>query len=35
VLVMVPAVIVLANAVAYWPGQATARLTPAEVLRAE
>jgi predicted lysophospholipase L1 biosynthesis ABC-type transport system permease subunit len=34
-LVMVPAVIVIANAVAIWPGQATARLSPAEVLRAE
>jgi hypothetical protein len=35
VLVMVPAVIVIANAVAFWPGRATARLRPAEVLRAE
>ena len=34
-LVMVPAVILIANAVAFWPGQATARLSPAEVLRAE
>jgi FtsX-like permease family len=35
VLIMVPAVIVIANAVALWPGQATARLRPANVLRAE
>jgi putative ABC transport system permease protein len=35
VLLMVPAVIVTANAVAFWPGRATARLSPAEVLRAE
>ena len=35
VLLMVPAVIVIANAVAFWPGRATARLKPAEVLRAE
>ena len=35
VLIMVPAVIVIANAVALWPGQATARLSPANVLRAE
>ena len=35
VLLMVPAVIVIANAVAFWPGRATARLSPAEVLRAE
>ena len=35
VLIMVPAVIVTANAVALWPGQATARLSPAKVLRAE
>jgi hypothetical protein len=35
VLVMVPAVIVIANAVAFWPGRATARLKPADVLRAE
>jgi hypothetical protein len=35
VLVMVPAVIAIANAVALWPGRATARLKPAEVLRAE
>jgi ABC-type antimicrobial peptide transport system permease subunit len=34
-LVMVPAVILIANAVAFWPGRATARLSPAEVLRAE
>jgi hypothetical protein len=35
VLIMVPAVIVIANAIALWPGQATARLSPATVLRAE
>jgi hypothetical protein len=35
VLVMVPAVIAIANAVAFWPGRATAQLKPAEVLRAE
>ncbi|MGN6174151.1 MAG: FtsX-like permease family protein, partial [Streptosporangiaceae bacterium] len=34
VLLMVPAVIVIANAVAYWPARATARLSPAVVLRA-
>jgi len=33
--VMVPAVILLANAVAFWPGRTTARLSPAGVLRAE
>jgi ABC-type lipoprotein release transport system permease subunit len=32
---MTPAVIVIANAVAYWPRRKTARLRPAEVLRAE
>jgi hypothetical protein len=35
VLFTVPAVIVIANAVAIWPGQATARRQPAEVLRVE
>jgi hypothetical protein len=35
VLLTVPAVIVIANAVAIWPGQATARRQPAEVLRVE
>jgi hypothetical protein len=35
VLLMVPAVIVIANAVAFWPGRAAARLSQAEVLRAE
>ena len=35
VLLTVPAVIVIANAVAIWPGQATARQQPAEVLRVE
>ena len=35
VLLTVPAVIVIANAVAFWPGRAAARLSPAEVLGAE
>jgi hypothetical protein len=35
VLVTVPAVIVAANAVAFWSGRTAARLRPAEVLRAE
>jgi hypothetical protein len=35
VLLMVPAVIVIANAVAFWPARATARLSPADALRAE
>jgi predicted lysophospholipase L1 biosynthesis ABC-type transport system permease subunit len=35
VLLMVPAVILIANAVAFWPGRAAARLKPAEVLHAE
>jgi hypothetical protein len=35
VLVTVPALLVAANAVAFWPGRTTARLKPAEVLRAE
>jgi hypothetical protein len=35
VLLMVPAAILLANAVAYWPARAAARLRPAQVLRAE
>jgi len=34
-LLMTLAAIVIANAVAFWPGRATARLSPAEVLRAE
>jgi predicted lysophospholipase L1 biosynthesis ABC-type transport system permease subunit len=34
-LVTIPAVILAANAVAYWPGRTTARLKPAQVLRAE
>jgi hypothetical protein len=34
-LLMTPAVIVIAEAVAFWPGRAAARLKPAEVLRAE
>jgi hypothetical protein len=35
VLLRVPAVSLMANAVAFWPGRATARLSPADVLRAE
>ena len=35
VLLIVPAVILIANAVALWPGLATARLNPADDLRAE
>jgi FtsX-like permease family len=35
VLVMVPAVLIVANAVAAWPGQAAARIPPAHVLRTE
>jgi predicted lysophospholipase L1 biosynthesis ABC-type transport system permease subunit len=35
VLFIVPAVIVIANAVAFWPGRTAARLSPAAVLRAE
>jgi putative ABC transport system permease protein len=35
VLLTIPAVIVAANAVAFWPGRTTARLRRAEVLRAE
>jgi hypothetical protein len=35
VLLMTLAAIVIANAVAFWPGRATARRSPAEVLRAE
>jgi len=35
VLLMAPAVILVANAVAFWPGRTTARRKPAEVLRAE
>src|SRR4029077_10022584 len=35
VLLMVPAVILIANAVAFWPGRAIARLSPADALRAE
>jgi len=35
VLLMTLAAIVIANAVAFWPGRATARLSPAEVLRTE
>jgi hypothetical protein len=35
VLLMVPAVILAANAVAFWPARAAARVSPARVLRAE
>jgi putative ABC transport system permease protein len=35
VLLLVPAVILIANTVAFWPGRTTARLKPAEILRAE
>ena len=35
VLLMVPAVIVIANAVAWWPGWSAARISPAQVLRTE
>ena len=35
VLLMVPAVIVIANVVAWWPGWSAARISPAQVLRAE
>ena len=35
VLLMVPAVIIIANVLAFWPGRTAARLKPAEVLRAE
>jgi FtsX-like permease family len=34
-MVVTPAVIVIANAIAFWPGRTTARLSPADVLRAE
>ena len=35
VLLMIPAAILAANAVAYWPARAATRLSPARVLRAE
>jgi predicted lysophospholipase L1 biosynthesis ABC-type transport system permease subunit len=35
VLLSVPAVILIANAVAFWPGRTAARLKPAEILRTE
>ena len=35
VLLMVPAVIVIANVVAWWPGWSAARISPAQVLRTE
>jgi hypothetical protein len=34
-LVMVPAVLIIANAVAVWPGRSAARVSPARALRAE
>jgi FtsX-like permease family len=34
-LVMVPAVLIIANAVALWPGRSAARVSPARVLRTE
>ena len=35
VLLMVPAVLLIANLVAWWPGRSAARVRPAQVLRAE
>jgi hypothetical protein len=35
VLLMIPAALLAANAVAYWPARAAARVSPARVLRAE
>jgi len=35
VLLITPAVLLIANAVAFWPGRTAARLKPAEILRAE
>ncbi len=35
ILLMVPTAILIANAVAFWPGRATARLLPAQALRTE
>ena len=35
ILLMVPAVIIIANTLAFWPGRTAARLKPAEVLRTE
>jgi FtsX-like permease family len=35
VLIMVPAVLIIANAVALWPGRSAARIPPAQVLRTE
>jgi hypothetical protein len=32
---MVPAVIIIANTLAFWPGRTAARLKPAQVLRTE
>ena len=34
-LVMVPAVLIIANAVALWPGRSAARVSPARALRTE
>jgi ABC-type lipoprotein release transport system permease subunit len=35
ILLIVPAVIIIANTLAFWPGRTAARLKPAEVLRTE
>jgi ABC-type antimicrobial peptide transport system permease subunit len=35
ILLMVPAVILVANAVAFWPARTVSRLSAAEVLRTE
>ena len=35
VLLMVPAVLLIANAVAWWPGRSAARVSPAQALRTE
>jgi hypothetical protein len=35
VLLMVPAAVLAANTVAFWPARTAARLSPAQVLRAE
>jgi putative ABC transport system permease protein len=35
ILLMVPAVIIIANTLAFWPGRTSARLKPAQVLRTE
>ena len=35
IMLMIPAAIITANAIAFWPGRRSARLSPARVLRAE